>query len=370
MSVTVQGVERREVLDFLRGVAILLVLLRHQYLFAVTVQAGWIGVDLFFVLSGFLVSGLLFDEYRRRGVVSPLRFLIRRGWKIYPLYYITCLLYMALWWQTGRPVEWWRLASELLLVQNYANGWGYLHAPTWSLAVEEHFYVGLALSVGWAVRWRPGWFGRALPWQRLLLWGMAFGLVLRLLHLWWMPEEVARRFGMTHLRADGLWIGVWLSYALYMDRVRFGAWYGQVRRWIWPAVVLLLAWTPWVEPTTSPFALTLGFGMTAAASGLVLLWAVAEPAASEQLAGLMGRGLVEGVSRIGRASYSIYLLHSAVNVVIPALLRPWVTNHYVLFGLCVSGSIVLGLWTTATVEAFFLRLRERCVPRQGKTLVG
>ncbi|MBA4135425.1 MAG: acyltransferase, partial [Flavobacterium sp.] len=68
-------------LDFLRGMAILLVLLRHKKLFSFTVTMGWIGVDLFFVLSGFLVSGLLFKEYQKHGNIKPGLFLIRRAYK-------------------------------------------------------------------------------------------------------------------------------------------------------------------------------------------------------------------------------------------------------------------------------------------------
>src|SRR5271168_36950 len=87
-------------LDVLRGVAILLVLGRHldsvptdapgaiQSAFDLWMRAGWIGVDLFFVLSGFLVSGLLFREYARYGDVRAGRFLLRRGLKIYPAFYV------------------------------------------------------------------------------------------------------------------------------------------------------------------------------------------------------------------------------------------------------------------------------------------
>jgi len=70
-------------LDFLRGVAILLVLFRHQLLFSFLKTMGWIGVDLFFVLSGFLISGLLFKEFQKFGAINPKLFLIRRGFKIY-----------------------------------------------------------------------------------------------------------------------------------------------------------------------------------------------------------------------------------------------------------------------------------------------
>ncbi|MBK8952142.1 MAG: acyltransferase [Chitinophagaceae bacterium] len=57
--------ERLKVLDFLRGIAILLVMFRHAKVSTITTRMGWIGVDLFFVLSGFLVSGLLFSEYKK-----------------------------------------------------------------------------------------------------------------------------------------------------------------------------------------------------------------------------------------------------------------------------------------------------------------
>ena len=73
-------------IDFLRGVAVLLVVFRHIMLEPILSNIGWVGVDLFFVLSGFLVSNLLFQEYKQTKTVKPIRFLIRRGFKIYPLF--------------------------------------------------------------------------------------------------------------------------------------------------------------------------------------------------------------------------------------------------------------------------------------------
>src|SRR3990167_6747089 len=83
-------------LDILRGIAVLLVLGRHIPMTQEPVRgflgwwmrAGWTGVDLFFVLSGFLVSGLLFQEYKRHGDIRLGRFFIRRGLKIYPAFYV------------------------------------------------------------------------------------------------------------------------------------------------------------------------------------------------------------------------------------------------------------------------------------------
>jgi len=82
--------KRLSQIDFLRGIALILVLFRHHWVGIDALQhIGWIGVDLFFVLSGFLVSGLLFAEYKRFGSIKPLRFLVRRGFKIYPLFYLS-----------------------------------------------------------------------------------------------------------------------------------------------------------------------------------------------------------------------------------------------------------------------------------------
>src|SRR5258706_12209135 len=91
---------RNQALDILRGIAILIVLGRHLFFlptdlpppadlfFRTWIRCGWAGVDLFFVLSGFLVSGLLFQEFARNGNVAVSRFLIRRGFKIYPAFYV------------------------------------------------------------------------------------------------------------------------------------------------------------------------------------------------------------------------------------------------------------------------------------------
>jgi peptidoglycan/LPS O-acetylase OafA/YrhL len=93
-------------LDLLRGVAILLVLGAHLEIprpqgvwgsfVALWTQVGWIGVDLFFVLSGFLISGLLFRELEFHGRIRVGHFLIRRGLKIYPPY-AAFLAYVVLW---------------------------------------------------------------------------------------------------------------------------------------------------------------------------------------------------------------------------------------------------------------------------------
>lgn len=82
---------RNKRLDILRGIAVLFVLGRHGVMEGVWKETGWAGVDLFFVLSGFLISGLLFSEYKRKRSIDLARFIIRRGFKIYPSFYLMLL---------------------------------------------------------------------------------------------------------------------------------------------------------------------------------------------------------------------------------------------------------------------------------------
>src|SRR5438045_3895822 len=83
---------RNQSLDVLRGIAVLLVIVSHYSGTlprpSALLETGWVGVDLFFVLSGFLISGLLFSEFEKTGSINLKRFWIRRGFKIYPPFYV------------------------------------------------------------------------------------------------------------------------------------------------------------------------------------------------------------------------------------------------------------------------------------------
>ena len=121
-------------LDLLRLVAVLLVLGAHfrevpsegGAWFRAWQRGGWIGVDLFFVLSGFLVSGLLFCEHQRTGRVEVGRFLVRRGWKIYPPFWLFIAFTLAIPFlfhqRPPAPVTASAVTAELLFYQNYVSG--------------------------------------------------------------------------------------------------------------------------------------------------------------------------------------------------------------------------------------------------------
>ena len=120
-------------LDFLRSLAVMLVLGRHifdipkqpqgdvTYYFLMWRQVGWIGVDLFFVLSGYLVSGLLFREFQSYGSISPISFMIRRGLRIYPAFLVFILLspLIAFFCDSAPVPSIGLIINELFFVQNY-----------------------------------------------------------------------------------------------------------------------------------------------------------------------------------------------------------------------------------------------------------
>src|SRR5262249_37984358 len=150
-------------LDGLRGIAIILVLLRHSIfgpetssrvgsVFVAAGQLTWSGVDLFFVLSGFLIGGILLDA--RNSPRYFRTFYARRFFRIFPLYFVVTGLFLlrhlpfrmqtsALGDVSALTIPWW---SYVTLTQNFwmvQLGWyGPLFmSVTWSLAVEEQFYL-------------------------------------------------------------------------------------------------------------------------------------------------------------------------------------------------------------------------------------
>ncbi|HLL88149.1 MAG TPA: acyltransferase, partial [Tepidisphaeraceae bacterium] len=166
-------------LDGLRGLAILLVMVSHYVappagggrwglVFRRAADAGWVGVDLFFALSGFLITGILLDAKGKPGFFR--NFFARRTLRVFPLYYgvlfVVCVLLPALGLlKLGVPLSqrWlWLYATNLFPLLRSADGAGFFFPNSWdlqfghfwSLAVEEHFYLAWPLVV-YALGRRP-----------------------------------------------------------------------------------------------------------------------------------------------------------------------------------------------------------------------
>lgn len=339
-------------LDVVRAAAILLVLLQHAGGPKWTLF-GWIGVDIFFVLSGFLVTRLLLTEHRARGRADAGRFLIRRGFKIYPAFW--AMIGVTLWAARahGRPPRGLAVLSELLFVQNYGPG---LWEHTWSLAVEEHFYLLLALLF-WrpaAPRWlaeNPRRFAMALLAACLAVGAARVGAA-----LFFRADLKLIRFG-THARLDALLAGAALAYAFELRREalrRFVAARGGV---LAAAGACALA-AGVLVPEKSPFWL-LGLSF--------LPWGFAAFLALGLGAGLSVRlrasAPVRLLAGIGRHSYGIYLWHVPICYFLGAELArraplPPGAGPALYFALSLGGGALL----SEAVESPFLALRDRLFP--------
>jgi len=347
--------ERLLSLDVMRTASILLVLCRHTVdppasatLANVLHCGGWIGVDLFFVLSGFLVSGLLFQEHQRSGSLRWGRFLVRRGFKIYPAFYAMMAVAIAV-AARRHDLQWKPALAELLFVQNYVHGM-WLH--TWSLAVEEHFYLLLPICLLVLLRFakNPKDPFRKLPVVWLCL--AAILLALRAANLR-RPFDYWTHMFPTHLRIDSLMLGVVISYWLHYRPELFEK-LQKKRALLICGGLLLLSPAFFFEVDVTPWIWIAGFLAIACASAMILVG----------MQGAVSRNpFTAALGYIGARSYSIYVWHLAV--------RYWVSdkiaqrlggNFYLSSVLFFVLSIVCGIGMAALLEQPMLRLRERLFP--------
>lgn len=181
-------------LDLLRAVAILWVMAYHVTSYGVALpgvaEFGWIGVDLFFVLSGYLVGAQAFAACLAPGGARWGRFMARRALRVLPTYLAVLGLYLWIpaWRESpGMQPTWQFLSFTANLFPDYVNARAFSHA--WSLCVEEHFYLALPLVVS-SLAWRPAAWKTAAVALAILAGGM-------LLRSWAWYQEVAPWLGVT-----------------------------------------------------------------------------------------------------------------------------------------------------------------------------
>jgi peptidoglycan/LPS O-acetylase OafA/YrhL len=303
-------------LDGLRGVAILMVLVLHftlyggmqasaslDQLFYRLAIIGWIGVDLFFVLSGFLITGILYDTKGSRHFFR--NFYARRSLRIFPLYYFALFVFcvvlprlapaspdlVTLAQQSG---WYW---SYLVNLKVTLEGWSSngLLEHFWSLSVEEQFYLVWPVALFFLRR-------RALI--GLCLASLAVSLIVRL-SLVQVGQSVAA-YALTPARLDTLAIGALLA---LVARGPDGL--ASLRRWAGPAagiaafgLAILIVWRRGLEADDSAVQV-IGYPLLAALFGALLSRILTQSPASP-LSRIMASA---GLRFFGRYSYALYVIH-------------------------------------------------------------
>jgi peptidoglycan/LPS O-acetylase OafA/YrhL len=374
-------------LDFLRGLAILLVIGRHLEMprpggplgaaADLWFTIGWLGVDLFFVLSGFLIGGLLISEHQKYGRINVGRFLFRRGLKIYPPYFVF-LAYLILMptlkairagsdgWATF-AVEWGRYWPNLLFLQNYVGTNPAGH--TWTLAVEEHFYLALPFALAALVS-----LGRMRNLPALAASLVPICLALRFLSVW-TNDPFAVKMSASHLRLDALMFGVSLrAIAAYYPDL-----FARARQWRLPLLAAwLLLWLPnvFLNPS-NPWVRTLGLTGTFLGSAACLL-ATYQTHASDfgRFAPVMTR-IASAVAWVGVYSYGIYLWHVTTMGILERIAAGRIFNMFGsvsqlawLISACVvsAGAILVGVILSKLIEWPVLRFRDRFFPSRSASI--
>lgn len=352
-------------LDVLRAICVFLVLGRHltpcppevnYFLHKFTLHwnyGGWVGVDIFFVLSGFLVSGLIFQEYKKSGNAKIKSFLIRRGLKIYPSFYLLIAATVLINPLFGMPVPLVTLLAEIFFLQNTIFGrlWGH----TWSLAVEEHFYIGLAILSFLLFRFKRNSENvfSVIPYIFIFLAVVCF--ILRVL----MATYKGTNISPTPFRIDSLFFGVTISYFWHFKGLSENIFINKYKYLLVLTGIILLLPMFFFMSVTDPTVFVFGLTTNYLAAGLLLV-------------GLLKINLgqsffVKILSYIGLFSYSIYLWHLPVQEWIAIPLNNKLGINWLFYaGIYLIGSVLIGIVMSKMIEYPILKIRDKYFPSKFK----
>jgi len=359
-------------LDHLRALAILLVFLYHYRLFGHPVWIerlgtfGWTGVDLFFVLSGYLIGGQLLAPFARQRPLSLRDFYLKRSFRILPAYLVVVLLYFTVpaFVERSHLAPLWKF---LTFTQNFGldlrSQGAFSHA--WSLCIEEQFYLLLPFSILLLAGGQRN--GRALRhagWVLLILFVAGFGI------RWFGWEHfvapVARAedgdlglayykyiYYPTYNRLDGLLAGVALA-ALFHFRPRLRERLTRYGNAFFLLSLLLLTGAYFVVEDLSLSAVVFGFPLISLGYGVLVLAALSPSCFLYRYSSRLS-------TFVATLSYSLYLTHKGlIHLTHLLLTRQGISpDSYTLFWASAVVS-VLGAWLLhLAIEKPFLRLRDK-----------
>jgi peptidoglycan/LPS O-acetylase OafA/YrhL len=361
-------------LDGIRGLAVLLVMAEHllwsnphtgnRFFDSASAVRGatWTGVDLFFVLSGFLITGILYDSVSTKGYFK--NFYARRVLRIFPLYYgflllLLCLTFpLHLQWH-GTQYMLLTYTQNLLIFPKNFPGFrpaGFLNLNHfWSLAVEEQFYFVWPCIV---------FFVRGAG--KLILTALALSAGALILRVVLVSHGVPSGdiYGFTICRADSLMLGGALALVL---RTRFRS---VLLRYSGIAFLVLFAAMVCADlhfgalDKTTYFIVSVGYTIIAAGYAALIGTVIARPVWTRI-------AFENGIMRFfGKYSYGLYVFHYSVDAALTRVLRGWIdaTFHSKAIGVILTAlivgalSVVVAFASYNLYEKHFLKLKKYFEP--------
>jgi peptidoglycan/LPS O-acetylase OafA/YrhL len=293
-------------LDVLRAFAVSIVVLSHIWEVApfyhwreIFSNSGFLGVDLFFVLSGFLITALLLQEQHDSGTIRLRRFYLRRAIRLLPALFALLIVYLVYANATGWPP----FGSQAFVLESvratllYSMNWQVLWNPfaagdlvaLWSLAIEEQFYFVWPLAVIAFVGISHG-ARRIVPTLAGIVVAVTIWRVI-VYHLWGWEAAYLR----TETRIDGLILG-----ALVASLFVRGLTPARLPRWTPWAVVAVWFSLMLTVKADAGFAYQGGITLWILASAVMVLYCVSDPQPLRSWPAL-------GAEKVGKVSYAIYL---------------------------------------------------------------
>jgi peptidoglycan/LPS O-acetylase OafA/YrhL len=347
--------ERIPSLDGIRAISIAFVIVAHASatvpaslrnravnLFIFCCGRGELGVDIFFCISGFLITGLLMRERQRRGQISLHQFYLRRAFRILPAMYTYLAAIAVLSVMRIAPTSWADLAKAATFTWNYIGGKSWFVGHMWSLSVEEQFYLLWPLTLALFME------RKALV---IALSIIALSPVIRVTQYALAPAWRGYIPIMLHTRADSLMFGCASALCFNTQKFKhlldlFDRWRAQV-----VAVFVLLVVIPIFEARfRGAFMLTFGWTLEGLCIAIALMWSIRH---AESTA---GRLLNTRVMRaVGVISYSLYLWQQL-------FLSKDNPTIFAKFPLNLGMVLIAATLSYNLVEQPMLRLRQRLVP--------
>ncbi len=359
-------------LDTLRATAIVLVFMYHYMVFVSreptfgwASEVGWTGVTLFFVLSGYLIANQIFAGIARGQALSLKNFYLRRAFRTLPVFWGVLALFFLFPTVMGgnTPPPLWRF---LTFTQNFNLQSGTAFSHAWSLCIEEQFYLVLPAAVLLGA-WAGG--GRRAGWLALALL-VALGVTAR----WWLWAAYGTEAtGQIQHYYPTVYYGTLCRFGELLPGVAIAAlknfhpalWQRTTRHGQATLALGLLAtgvmfWLAYkyyyIDDYGYGFFMTVfGYQLVALAFGLLVVSALSPDSWLHRLR-------IPGAHHVALWSYSIYLTHKSLGVMLQRALQPYALPSWALVALVAAASVAVGGLLYRLVEAPFMALRDRLVP--------